>query len=63
MNTLSKRNKEIVLLRAEGNTLAEVGKSFGITRERVRQIINKAMSKKHGTIIQQEAQKFNERRN
>lgn len=36
--------KEILLLRLEGKSLKEVGDEFGITRERVRQIVNKTVN-------------------
>ena len=36
--------KEILLLRLEGKSLKEVGDEFGITRERVRQIVNKIVN-------------------
>ncbi|EJT6168020.1 DNA-directed RNA polymerase subunit alpha C-terminal domain-containing protein [Clostridium perfringens] len=39
------RNKEILINRLQGNTLLETGEKLGITRERVRQIEKKAMSK------------------
>ena len=35
------RSFEILALRAEGKTLEEIGRQFGVTRERVRQIENK----------------------
>lgn len=35
----TERNRQIVALRNSGKTLAEVGLKFGITRERVRQIV------------------------
>lgn len=38
-NTMLKRNWEIKQARKSGKTLAEVGKMFGITRQRVEQII------------------------
>lgn len=41
LNTLPKRDKEIVMLRSDGYTLQEVGDKLGITRERVRQIAKK----------------------
>lgn len=39
------KRKEILLLRLEGKSLKEVGDEFGITRERVRQIVNKIVNK------------------
>ena len=36
---LIQRNKEIILLRSDGWTLQKIGDKFGLTRERVRQII------------------------
>lgn len=36
------RNAEVLALRAEGRTLAVIGERFGISRERVRQIVKEA---------------------
>ncbi|MCH8005427.1 MAG: hypothetical protein IH888_04245 [Planctomycetes bacterium] len=36
------RNIAVVARRAEGRTLEQVGRDFGISRERVRQIVKKA---------------------
>lgn len=38
LQVLNRRERGIVLMRIEGKTLDEVGKEYGITRERVRQI-------------------------
>jgi RNA polymerase primary sigma factor len=50
INRLSEREKQIIIMRfgfeiARDYTLEEVGKKFGITRERVRQIELKALGK------------------
>ena len=37
------RRVRIIALRAKGETLEAIGKRFGITRERVRQILAKEM--------------------
>ena len=39
------RDEEILKSRIRGMTLQEIGDGFGLTRERVRQIINKQLSK------------------
>jgi len=36
---LTERRRAILIMRLEGKTLEEIGHHFGITRERVRQII------------------------
>ncbi len=38
----ARRNEEILALRASGHTLLEIGDTFGITRERVRQIVQES---------------------
>lgn len=38
---LTPRRKEILEMRLHGKTLAEIGKKFNITKERVRQILEK----------------------
>ena len=40
------RTKEFLFYKLNGYTLAEIGKKFGVTRERVRQIINKALKRR-----------------
>lgn len=40
---IAERNRQIIELREKGNTLDQIGKMFGITRERVRQIVSKAV--------------------
>lgn len=47
---LSEREKEVLGLRFSGKTLEEIGKDFGITRERIRQIQNKAIQKMEGLV-------------
>ena len=43
---IRQRNDNIIELREEGWTLARIGEKYGITRERVRQIINQYESEK-----------------
>jgi hypothetical protein len=43
------RNRQIVEMWATGATLAEVGERFGLTRERVRQLVNKAEAERETT--------------
>jgi RNA polymerase primary sigma factor len=56
LDELSDREKEVVRLRFgldgdQPQTLEEVGRQFGVTRERIRQIESKAMSKlRHPTM-------------
>jgi RNA polymerase primary sigma factor len=50
LHTLSKREKEVIRLRfglvdGQPRTLEEVGRKFGVTRERIRQIESKTLSK------------------
>jgi RNA polymerase primary sigma factor len=50
LHTLSKREKEVIRLRfglvdGQPRTLEDVGKKFGVTRERIRQIESKTLSK------------------
>ena len=50
LHTLSDREKEVIRLRfglvdGQARTLEEVGKKFGVTRERIRQIESKTLSK------------------
>jgi RNA polymerase primary sigma factor len=50
LHTLSEREKEVIRLRfglvdGQPRTLEEVGKKFGVTRERIRQIESKTLSK------------------
>jgi DNA-directed RNA polymerase sigma subunit (sigma70/sigma32) len=37
----TRRDKEIIAMRMQGKTLEEIGSTFNLTRERVRQIISK----------------------
>jgi RNA polymerase primary sigma factor len=50
LNTLTPREKQVIVMRFgfdddEPKTLEEIGASFGVTRERIRQIETKALSK------------------
>jgi len=50
LNTLDRREKKILMLRfgiydGQPKTLEEIGREFGITKERIRQIENKALDK------------------
>jgi RNA polymerase primary sigma factor len=50
LHTLSEREKEVIRLRfglvdGQPRTLEDVGKKFGVTRERIRQIESKTLSK------------------
>jgi RNA polymerase primary sigma factor len=50
LNSLSKRERAVLEMRfgledGESHTLEEVGRAFGVTRERVRQIESKALRK------------------
>lgn len=49
------RNEEIVSQYRAGDTLAEVGTSFGLTRERVRQIVAAQTSERHWGSRRREA--------
>ena len=42
--------KDFLKLRLEGNTLEEIGNRYGLTRERVRQLINRCMRQKPVTV-------------
>lgn len=47
---LEKRNKEMIVLRNSGSTLAEIGERYGLTKARVLQIVGKRSSyKRHIT--------------
>jgi RNA polymerase sigma factor (sigma-70 family) len=56
LSVLDERERRILILRfgldrGEGRTLEEVAEEFGLTRERIRQIESKAMSKlRHPTM-------------
>ena len=43
LNTLDNRTRNILSLKLDGLTLGEIGQRFGISRSRVKQIINKAL--------------------
>lgn len=45
INCIDEREKKMVLLRANGYSLREIGDMYGISKERVRQIIDKAYIK------------------
>ena len=47
---ITDRENEILKLRLEGKTYEEIGGKAGVTRERVRQILNQALSKVKGTF-------------
>ena len=44
LSRLAYRQRRVLELRREGRTLAEIGKSFSVTRERIRQIQNQAVA-------------------
>jgi RNA polymerase sigma factor (sigma-70 family) len=44
---LTPRRKEILEMHLEGKTLQEIGEKFGISRERVRQILEKLKNLKY----------------
>lgn len=46
VKSLKEKHRKILLLRLSGRTLEEIGNEFEVTRERVRQITQKALSKK-----------------
>lgn len=46
VDTLSEKNKDMVVMRLNGHTLEECGEKYGITRERVRQITTKLLNNK-----------------
>lgn len=62
ISDITQREKAVVELRKQGKTLEEIGKKFGLTRERVRQVENKAKVKTDFQIeiIQRLAQKISE---
>lgn len=45
-NIPNERTREILLARLRGETLEEIGQRYGVTRERVRQITQKALSRR-----------------
>ena len=55
---LDKRGREVIIARfgfdgADGKTLEEVGQQFGVTRERIRQVEAKVLSKlRHASRIE-----------
>ena len=52
---LDERNKTIVQKRLQGATLNEIGQEYSLTRERVRQIVNKTVEKVHENLVSEEA--------
>ncbi|MGP1494322.1 MAG: sigma factor-like helix-turn-helix DNA-binding protein [Streptobacillus sp.] len=48
---LEEREIDIFELRLEGNTLENIAKEFGLTKERIRQILNKIINKKHESKV------------
>jgi len=50
MKAIKQRNDNIKVLRDEGWTLARIGEKYGITRERVRQIINQYAEEKEDKV-------------
>ena len=51
------KRKDLFLLRLEGKSLKEIGDEFGISRERVRQIVSKIVNKMPSIY---EVQKYSE---
>ena len=67
LSELSDREKEVVRLRfglddGQARTLEEVGKEFGVTRERIRQIEAKTLAKLRNPQPQPEAPRLPRRR-
>ncbi len=50
-STKSERNQKIAEMRSQGKTLDEIADRFGITRERVRQVLTKHYPEYNGTHI------------
>ncbi|MBQ7523729.1 MAG: hypothetical protein IJT07_04350 [Oscillospiraceae bacterium] len=50
---VNERNCELIVRRLNGETLDAVGKDYDLTRERVRQITNKSLSKARETLAEQ----------
>lgn len=46
MDVITERNKQIYKQRKEGKTLQEIATYFGMTRQRIHQIINQFRSEK-----------------
>ena len=42
------RNRRIVELKAEGKSLADIGRMYGLTGERIRQIVKREKEKHNG---------------
>lgn len=53
--SFTEREKKVMVLRQQGWTLEAIGKKYGVTRERIRQIFNKAKRKvKNWSFIDEE---------
>ena len=54
----SDRNKSMVIRRLKGETLAEIGDDFDLTRERIRQLINKTYKEVKATYLKETGLKW-----
>lgn len=57
-NVLTEREKSILRLRIAGKTLREIGRSFGLSRERIRQIGEKIKDKLKGNLTVEEQREY-----
>lgn len=57
---LDNKQRDFLTRRLQGNTLEEIGHVSGVTRERVRQVIKKCLSKKHVLIKEDKYRKIYE---